>query len=267
MLLAIDIGNTSITFGLFKGKKLFKVFKVTTALSANSLQRHINKALARHKEEIYSIIICSVVPDKTSLLRKLLKEKLGINANVVGEDLFAPITNLYKSPKQVGQDRLVVAYACKKLYGFPALVIDFGTATTFDYITKDGNYAGGMITPGIEISLDALFKRTALLPEVSIRHILKTRKPDNSLIGKGTQDSIVKGTAKGLTGMCDSLIDKFKKQYGKNVKVVATGGLAEFFKKRCRSIDSVDENLILKGILLMDAGPDYRKICLKTNFP
>lgn len=251
MLLAIDIGNTSITFGLFKGKKLLKVFKVTTALSANVLQRHISKALAKYKEEIYSIIICSVVPDKTNLLRRLLKGELGINAKVIGRDIFVPIKNLYKSPRQVGQDRLVVAYACKKLYGSPALVIDFGTATTFDYITKDGNYAGGMITPGIEISLDALFKKTALLPEVNIRHVLKTKKPDNSLMGKSTHDSIIKGASLGLSSMCDGLIDKFKKQYGKNIKVVATGGLAKFFKKRCKNIDLVDENLILKGLLII----------------
>ena len=256
MLVGIDIGNTSITFGLFKGEKLLKAFKVSTTLNANALQRHISKALAKHKEEIYSIIICSVVPDKTNLLRRLLKGELGINAKVIGRDLFVPIKNLYKSPTQVGQDRLVVAYACKKLYGFPALVIDFGTATTFDYITKDGNYAGGMITPGIEISLDALFKKTALLPEVNIRHVLKTKKPDSLLIGKSTQDSIIKGTSIGLSSMCDVLIRKFKKQYGKNLKVVATGGLAGFFKKRCRNIDSVDENLILKGILIMGIGID-----------
>ena len=151
---------------------------------------------------------------------------------------------MYKNPYQVGADRLVNAYACKLLYGAPAIIIDFGTATTFDYLNKKCEYAGGIITPGIEISLDALYKKTALLPKAKM-------KSPQAFLGKNTTESIRSGVSFGLSCMCDGLITTFKKRYSGNIKVIATGGLAMFFKNRCKSINCVDKDLTLKGLNLI----------------
>lgn len=244
MLLTIDIGNTSITFGIFNKDKLLKVFRVATRLNKKDIKNRIKENLKNYREKIDSAIICSVVPDKTEALKNILKQLLKIKAKIAGEDIQVPIKNLYKKPKQVGADRLVNAFACKVLYGFPAVIIDFGTATTFDYINKKGEYEGGIITPGIEITLDALFKKTALLPRVKI-------KRPRSFLGKSTTDSIRSGVSYGLSYMCDGLIGDFKRRYSKNAKVIATGGYAAFFKKICKFIDIVDEDLILKGLRLL----------------
>ncbi|UCH12500.1 MAG: type III pantothenate kinase [Candidatus Omnitrophota bacterium] len=243
-LLTIDIGNTLITFGMFKGEKLVKVFRINTDANARNLKAWLKKNTGRRADKVDYIIICSVVPKKTVALQQLLKQLFKIKAKVAGKYIRIPIRNLYKKPQQVGKDRLVNAYACKRLYGAPAVIVDFGTATTFDYINKKGQYAGGIIAPGIEISLDALFKKTALLPKVKM-------KAPGAFLGKSTVDSIRSGARYGLSYMCDALIQDFKRRYAKDLKVIATGGLAVFFKKRCKHIDIVDKNLTLKGLKLL----------------
>jgi len=245
MLLAVDIGNTSVTFGIFKKSKLTKVFKVTTALNVKDTKNQLKKNnIDRYIDKVDSTIICSVVPKKTIYLQQILEQLFRVRAKVVGKDIKVPIRNLYKKSQQVGKDRLVNAYACKYLYGAPAVIVDFGTAMTFDYINKKGQYAGGIIAPGIEISLDALSKKTALLPKVKM-------KAPGAFLGKSTADSIRSGACYGLSYMCDALIQDFKRRYAKDLKVIATGGLAIFFKKRCKHIDIVDKNLTLKGLKLL----------------
>ena len=244
MLLAVDIGNTSIRFGVFKGNKLLKVFRISTDANPKTLKAQLRKNIARHAHKVDSIIICSVVPKKTVALQATLKQLLKIKARVVGKDIKVPIRNLYKRPQQVGRDRLVNAYACKCLYGSPAVIVDFGTATTFDFLNKKGEYAGGIIAPGIEISLEALFEKAALLPRI------KMQKP-RSFLGKSTVDSIRSGAGYGLSYMCDGVIEGLKRRYGRNTRVIATGGLADFFKQRCKSIKVVDKNLTLKGLRLI----------------
>lgn len=254
-LLAIDIGNTSITFGIFRRSRLMAakvrdrevaptfVFRLPTDASSKTLKMQLGK-LKRHKVD--SIITCSVVPKMTIVLMQALKQQLGIRARVVGKDIRVPVKNLYKKQSQVGRDRLVNAYACKLFYGTPAVIIDFGTATTFDYINKKGQYEGGIIAPGIEISLQALYQKTALLPKIDM-------KVAKAFVGKNTKDSIRSGASFGLAYMCDGLIEAFKKRYGSKIKVIATGGLASFFKKRCKNIDIVDKALTLKGLRLLDS--------------
>ena len=159
----------------------------------------------------------------------------------MGKDLKVPINNLYKKPAQVGQDRLVNAYACKELYGSPAVVLDFGTATTFDYINQFGEYEGGIITPGVGTTIDALAEKTALLPRI------KLDKPD-SLIGKDTVGSIRSGVFFGIASMCDGLILKIKKTYKNDPIIIATGGLANLFCPYCNEINKIDKYLTLKGL-------------------
>ncbi|MFH1867357.1 MAG: type III pantothenate kinase [Candidatus Omnitrophota bacterium] len=239
-ILAVDIGNTSIAMGIFKGNSLFKKFSIPTNTKKSKIYPAIKKELAFL--DIEAVIISSVVPNLSSCILGIFKNRLRINTFLVGRDIAVPVRNLYKKPKQVGQDRLVNAYACLKLYGAPAIIIDFGTATTFDYLNARGAYAGGLITPGVSISLDALAKRTALLPKIELKRPM-------SLLGKDTIDSMRSGVLYGLSSMCDGIVSRLKDKYSNKAKVVATGGLSSFFAPYCRSIDLIDKDLTLKGLL------------------
>ncbi|NQT90038.1 MAG: type III pantothenate kinase [Candidatus Omnitrophica bacterium] len=246
MFLAIDIGNSNIAIGAFKRKKLIKKVSLSTALYRKPalLCKELKKVLAPCKGRVTEAIICSVVPPASKVVAKAVEKDFAVKPLLLGKDIGVPIKNLYKRPGQVGQDRLVNAYACLKQYGKPAIIIDFGTATTFDYLTKAGDYAGGLITPGVEISLDALAKRAEMLPRIELK------KPKR-LIGKDTEESMRSGVLYGLSAMCDGLISKIKKKYPGKTVVVATGGLAPFFASYCRNIDHVDPHLTLTGINLL----------------
>lgn len=240
MLLAIDIGNTNITFGIFKGKKLLKTWKApTNKFKGININKNIN-----------SIIICSVVPKALMKLKKSLKSFRG-RVFVVGENIKAPIKNLYRKPKQVGQDRLVDAVAAFEKFKRGCIVVDFGTAITFDLISNKGDYLGGIIVPGIELSLKALKEGTALLPRVSLT------KP-KELLGKDTKSSIQSGMGYGFGFLCDGIITDLKKRVRRGWKgiervrrgipVIATGGAAGIFKKICKEINKIDPHLTLKGL-------------------
>lgn len=191
--------------------------------------------------DISDSIICSVVPTVTGILASDLEKILSIRPYIIGKDLKVPIKNLYRKPKQVGQDRLVNAYAGVKLYGLPVIVIDFGTAITFDAISKESEYLGGMILPGLQISLDVLHERTALLPKV------KLNKP-NGFIGKDTKNSMLCGIIYGFASLTDDLSERIKFKIGRNAKVIGTGGNINLIKKYCRNIDIIDRDLTLKGL-------------------
>lgn len=244
MFMAIDIGNTNIAIGLFKGKRLYRKFYFPTAIRGLNIYRGVNKGLKSFDIDAKSIkaaLISSVVPAASKAVIDILKNRFCIKFLLLGKDIKIPIRNLYKNPEQVGQDRLVNAYACLKLYGCPAIVVDFGTATTFDYLNKKGAYAGGLITAGVEISLSALAERTALLPKIELK------KPKN-LIGRDTVESMRSGVLYGLASMCDGVIEKIRKKYSSHAMALATGGLATFFAPYCKQIDFIDKNLTLKGI-------------------
>jgi len=232
MILVADIGNTNIDFGVFKGKTLKKSWSIPTS-------RVFSKLVLRYKN-IENILICSVFPKATMALKAKFKRK----ALIVGKDLKVPIRNLYKNPKQVGQDRLVNAYGVRKIYGTPAIVVDFGTAITLDVVSENGSYLGGIISPGLGISLESLFKNCALLPKA------KLSKP-KSLIGKDTKNSILSGVVYGYGCLCEGIIIKLKKRFKKKPFVIATGGNADLMRKFCRQIDKVDKNLALKGLNLL----------------
>jgi len=236
MLITIDIGNTSIAFGVFQGKKLKSTWRVST-------RGVFSKKAIRLPNHIDAAIISSVVPKATPIIKKLIIKKLKIRPLVLGENIKAPIKNLYRNPKQVGQDRLVDAVAVKELYSCPAIVIDFGTAITFDVISKKGEYLGGIIVPGIETSVRALSKQAALLP------IIKVSAP-RELVGKDTINSMKSGIFHGFGALCDGLVAKLKAKYGP-MRVIATGGHARLMSKFSRSIDKVNPNLTLQGLRII----------------
>ncbi|MFA6350369.1 MAG: type III pantothenate kinase [Candidatus Omnitrophota bacterium] len=239
MLLAIDIGNTNINVGVFQGRRLLRKYSVPTASKSYSVSF---KSILEGRQE-FEAIICSVVPVATRALQSDLR-KLGIKPYIIGKDIKVPVRNLYRKPWQVGQDRLVNAYAAVSLYGAPIVAIDFGTAITFDIISAKGDYLGGMILPGLGISLNALAKRTALLPEVRLRQ-------PKEFIGKDTQNSILSGVIFGFASLTGEFSRRLKRKLGSKTKVIATGGNARFMAKYCRCFDRVDPELTLKGLMLL----------------
>ena len=246
-LLAIDIGNTNITVGLFRGAKLIGKTKISTFFYSSYIKRikALIKECGLKMDDVGSVVISSVVP--LSLARLIVElRKMGgaINITILGKGLKVPIRNMYRIKNEVGQDRLVNAYAAKILYGTPAVIVDFGTAITFDIVSKKGDYLGGLILPGIELSLSSLYKKTALLPKVEL-------KAASSIIGKDTVNSMRGGILFGFGAMCDSLVARYKKILGKSTKVIATGGSSDLMRRYAKSIQHVDENLTLRGLQLI----------------
>jgi len=243
MLLTIDIGNTSINFGLFKKSKLiFKEKIPTKRLSVARVKGLLGKRL--RPTDIKGVICCSVVPSATKRIRKIVRDVLEISPLIVDKSIKAPIKNLYKHPKQVGQDRLVNAVAAMQMYGKPVIIIDFGTAITFDFVSKRGDYAGGMIVPGLEISLDTLSNTAALLPKIKL-------KAPKGLIGKDTITSMQNGVTYGIASLCDGMVHRIRTKYGSRIKVIGTGGNAAFISRFTRSLDRVNPDLTLEGLQLI----------------
>ncbi len=231
MLLAIDIGNTHINNGIFEGNVLKKDFRIPT----NS--RNLSSA---YKGKFDTVIIVSVVPKALKDIEKVLGRK----AIVVGRDIDSGVKNIYKDPKQVGQDRLVNARAAYELYGGSCIVVDFGTAITIDVVNKKKEYLGGVIMPGVEISLEALSSKAALLPKV------KLEKP-KGILGKNTRQSMINGAVYGFSSMCDGIVAR----YGRK-KVIATGGMSRLIAPYCKSVDKIDPELTLKGLRLIGEEAD-----------
>jgi len=239
MVLAIDIGNTNTSFAIFKKKRIERKFNIPTkSFTFKVLKKHLGKI------KIADSIICSVVPSATKILSRKIKIIIGNAPYIIGEDVKVPVKNLYRKPQQVGQDRLVNAYAGIEFYGAPLIVIDFGTAITFDVISKKGVYLGGMILPGLNLSLEALTKKTALLPK------LELEKPMD-FIGKDTKNSMLSGIFYGFAALTDDLTDRIKRKIGENVIVVGTGGDIKIISDFCANIDKIDPLLTLKGINLI----------------
>lgn len=237
MLLAVDIGNTSITYGVFRGKRLERRWRFPTSGPIEDLF----KGLRQRLHDIDAIIVSSVVPKVLLKLEGRLARLFHVKPLVVGRDLDFGIPNLYRDPRQVGSDRLVNAVAAKRLYGSPLIIVDFGTAITFDLISKKGEYLGGIIAPGVEISLKALSNRTALLPEVNL-----TRP--KGLVGRATKESMVSGIVYGFSSLCDGIVAKLRREYGQKIPVVATGGQAGKIVGYCKTIDKVNPWLTLEGL-------------------
>ncbi len=240
MLLAVDIGNTSIHNGVFKANTLKKTFRIPT--HSKALRKEYFKKLGTYLKDIDSIVIVSVVPKVLKEVKKIFNKKI----LVVGKDIDSGVKNLYKDPKQVGQDRLVNARAAYELYNGAAIIVDFGTAITVDIINKYREYIGGVIAPGVEVSLEALSEKAALLPKVVIK------KP-KGILGKETKESIINGVVYGFGSLCDGVVQRLKK-YSKEATVIATGGLSSFLGPYCRTVDKIDPELTLKGLKVIAKG-------------
>ena len=250
IILAIDLGNTTISLAVLRGKTVMQTYCVDLTASLVLLKSKINSVVKRVKRrypKIQKVILCSVVPKASKLVQSVIKSQMKINALVIGKDIIVPIKNKYKNPKHVGQDRLVCAYAAKIMYGQPTIIIDFGTAITFDVVTHKGEYEGGLIVPGIRLSAESLFHKTALLPK--IRKI----KTPQSLIGKNTQESILSGIFHGYGAMCNGLIDLISGKIQGRPKVIVTGGHTSLMRKFIkRKVHKVDRNLVFKGMILLE---------------
>ncbi len=243
-LLAIDIGNTTVSIGLVANGKVKKIWSVATRPTDGSLKIRFKRALLSARKDFWgidSVVICSVVPNVTVIIKPIIKKVLAVRPLVIGQDIKVPIKNCYRKPKEVGQDRLVCAYGAMVLYGAPAIVIDFGTAITFDVVSKKGEYLGGAIIPGLRLYAESLFEKTALLPKVKIQ-------APEGVIGRDTANSILSGIFYGYGVLCDGMIDLMTKEMKQKPIVIVTGGYSNLIKKFIKRINYADKFLIFRGI-------------------
>ena len=243
MLLAVDIGNTNLTCGIFAGSKLKRQFDLP---SKTYKPGQLSQKIIAHPS-ISVCVLCSVVPKLTRLIQIEIKQSTGKLPLIIGKDLIVPIKNLYRIPGQVGQDRLVNAFAATQIYGAPLVVIDSGTAITFDVISDRGAYLGGLIFPGMKISLEALSEKTALLPRVKLQ-------PPTALIGRDTKNSILSGVVLGTAALTKGLSARIKQTLGKSARIIGTGGNISLIKKYSGMKIIINRNLTLNGIKLIFAG-------------
>jgi type III pantothenate kinase len=249
MLLAVDIGNTSITLGVFDGEKLRATWHVATGVHRMpdeyaslllSLLRHQGLATA----DVKAVALCSVVPPLISTFEELFKRYFNIEPLVVGAGVKTGVSIRMDNPREVGADRIADAAAAHHLYGGPVIIIDLGTATTFGIISKEGDYIGGIIATGIATAAEALFTRTAQLPRVELA-------PPKHIIGTNTVAAIQSGIIYGYASLVEGMLARIQKELGVKAKVVATGGYAGLIAKETKVIDVVNPDLTLIGLRLI----------------
>ncbi len=239
MLICLDIGNTSTSYALYKGRSLRKYGRI----ASDNIPLLTRKLMAsRDRHLITNIVVSSVVPLLTNKISKLLSRGRGVRIWVIGRDLRVRIKHKYLRINKLGSDRLVNVYGAIKLYGPPLLILDYGTALTGDYISGKGIYEGGLIIPGPEIALKALSAKAALLPEIPFPY------KATGLIGRDTKSGMKSGILNGYGALTDGVVERFRKRFGQKFRVVATGGLAEVVARFSSRIDTVDPLLTLKGI-------------------
>lgn len=249
MLLAIDIGNTNITLGLYRGDELAASWRVRTMHERLPDEYGVLLLdLFRHKnylpDQIDGVALASVVPPLTPVFRQVCRDYLEREPLVVDDGVRTEVRVRYDNPRDVGVDRVVDAAAVRVLYGGPACVVDFGTAITFDAISAEGDYLGGAIAPGIQIAAQALFERTAKLPRIEL-----IRPP--SVIGRNTPHSIQAGTLFGYVALVEGMVARFRAELGPEMKVIATGGSAHLIAGETDVIDIVDPWLTLHGLRIV----------------
>jgi type III pantothenate kinase len=247
MLLALDVGNTNITIGVFDGEDVRASWRIATDVERLTDEYAVTllgllHAAGIEPSSIDQAVMASVVPDLAPVFERLCATYFGIEPVVVSTGTRTGVRILYENPREVGADRIVDVVAALRLYGPPPLIIvDFGTATVFDAVSAEGDYLGGAIAPGIGISSEALFERAAKLYRVEFE------RPKNA-IGKNTVTAIQSGTLFGYVGLIEGVVARFKKELGGAARVIATGGWAELLAKETRVFDAVDPNLTLTGL-------------------
>jgi type III pantothenate kinase len=251
-LLAVDVGNSNTVLGLWRGAELERHWRLTTRREATSDEialsvRGLLSAGPGVAEAVgpTRVIVASVVPSLRFPLRQALRQVFGREPLFVEPGVKTGMPILYEVPQEVGADRIVNAVAAFEAVGGPCIVVDFGTATTFDVVTAKGEYAGGVIVPGIAISAEALFEKAARLWRVEIR------RPDR-VVGRTTAGSVQSGLYFGYLALVEGMIDRIRAEIGGQPRVIATGGLAELFGGGSEKIERIDPLLTLKGLRLID---------------
>lgn len=249
MLLVIDVGNTNITLGVFEGEKLAGTFRMTAKQPRTSDEYGIQLCtLLEHRDfdvkSVDAVIISSVVPDIMHSLGSAIIKYFNVKPLVVSPDLEIGLKINTEEPKKTGPDRIVDAVAAYEKYGGPVIVIDYGTATTYDVVDENGVFEGGVISPGIRTSARALWGGASMLPEIEIR------KP-KSILAKETVSSMQGGLVFGYIGQTEYIINKIKKAGFENAKVVATGGLGNIIVSETDAIDTYDPTLTLDGLRII----------------
>jgi type III pantothenate kinase len=249
MLLVIDLGNTNLTIGLYDGGQLASHWRLATdsarmpdeyGLQLLGLLQNAGRAPA----DLKGVALSSVVPPLTGRLVQACREYLKQEPLVVDTGVKTGIRIRYEDPKAVGADRVCDAVAVMHTHGGPACIIDFGTATTFNALTKDGDYLGGAITAGVNLAAEALFARAAKLPRIDLQ------RPPN-VIGRNTVHAMQSGLLYGYVSMVEGMVARFRAELGPDMKVVATGGLAELVSKETKAIDILDPWLTLDGLRMI----------------
>lgn len=250
MILVIDVGNTHIVLGVYEKKELLASWRLNTdkertADELGMFMLNLFEHAGLKVGEVEAVIIASVVPPIMYTLEHSIKKYYKLEPMIIGPGTKTGINIRYQNPKEVGTDRIVNAVAGFEIYGGPLIIVDMGTATTFCAVSAKGEYLGGVICPGIKISLEALFQKAAKLPRIDLI------KPEG-VIGKNTVSSMQSGIFYGYIGQVDYIVKRMKQEMQEdNVKVIATGGLARFISEESRTIDHINSTLTLEGLRIV----------------
>jgi type III pantothenate kinase len=249
MLLVIDVGNTNTVLGVFQGPQLLSQWRLTTNREQTAdeygiLIRNLLSLESAQRQEISGIMIASVVPPLNPVLAEMAEKYFRLKPSFLGPGTRTGMAIHYENPQEVGADRIANSVAAFEKYGGPCIIVDFGTAITFDVVSEKGEYLGGVIAPGIGVSAEALFEHTARLPRVEIR------EPDR-VIGTNTVASIQSGLFYGAVGLMDGILDRLSAELGHNTKVVATGGQASLVAGASKYKPPVDASLTLEGLRII----------------
>jgi type III pantothenate kinase len=250
MILVFDVGNTNMVLGVYKGKDLIENFRISTerAKTSDEYGMLINSLLYYRGlsiKDIRAVIISSVVPTLMHSLENMAYKYCEVEPLIIGPGIKTGMNIKYDNPKEVGADRIVNGVAAFEKYGGPIIVVDFGTATTFCYISGKGEYMGGIIAPGMSVSADALFNKAAKLPRIELI------KPPQ-VICKNTVSSMQSGMIYGYAGLVDEIVGRMREEIGDpNTKAIATGGMASLIASETSTIDKVDKFLTLEGLRII----------------
>lgn len=249
MLLVIDVGNSNIVLGMYDGKQLVRSWRISTDKSRTSdeyavLLHSLFAQAGLGFGSVKAAIISSVVPPLTGVMESVSQDFFKLTPYVVGPGIRTGMPIQYDNPREVGADRIVNAVAGYEKHRMPLIIVDFGTATTFDYVNGKGEYCGGAIAPGLAISLEALFQRASKLPRVDIAR-------PSQVIAKNTVNSMQAGIFFGYVGLVDEIVGRIKAESKDTPRVIATGGLAGLISPESRTIDEVDEFLTLDGLQIL----------------
>lgn len=249
ILLAVDVGNTNVVLGAYRGADLVRTWRAATAVerTEDELALMIDGLLAREElglDDIDALVVGSVVPPLTLALTRLADRHLGGRCLVIGPGVKTGVRLRVDNPSEVGADRIANTLAAHRRYGGPAIIVDFGTSTNFDVVSAEGDFLGGSFAPGIEVASESLFGRASRLFRVPLT-------PPREAIGKNTADCLRSGIVFGYVGLVEGLIARIHSELGGRARVIATGGLATTIAPLTRAIEKVDEDLTLEGLRML----------------